>query len=1216
MKGLKIVAFVVAGIVVLLALGFMVALTPAVQTWAVRKAVAGQPGLTLQVGRVDAGFSAAHITDLNVVKDGMVITAKDVTAKYSAWDYISNKKINVEAVNVQDAVIDLRNAKPAAATAPNGGANAKAPAPKAGKSAKPAGEPFQGLLKSAQLPFDVRVAALSANGRALLPNEQSANFDVKVSNVQTGQRGKVEWTVDFADAKKDAPLRGIKSTGNAGIHLTAERQIDIVEVDATATATGPNLPPDRIRLNAKAEQVAGGNESYLAQVGLERGTTVEPLVKVNATYTAAKHDISGTWDLTVRTEQLAAVLAGLGLPEVAAHGAGKFSLQPDTNAVAASGNLEAQASQLQKLSPALEAVGTVQLKTEFDGSMADDIARLNTLNIEVTGADGRKFAQVSSLQKIAYGLADKRVTLADPKAELARITLQALPLAWAQPMAKPMVIESGDLSVVLAVEAEPDGSRVKARAVEPLVIRTVTVRDAAKKALVEKVTLSVRPSVDYSAAKVSAQLTELKISMPAGDNVGGTVTADVTNLSTTPAIAFTAQLQAHVVAALKPYLPVETGPLDATIAVEGRQEGQLLQLTKSITTVNREGGALLAKIEAQQPVRGDLKTASFTVPNPTATAVRVQLGEIPLSWGEAFVPKSKFGGALSGGVLDVSLRSVDDITLTTAQPLTLKAVSATMDGKAMAQGLDLSANLTATKKGEAVSYEVRRIEVKQGEVSLATLVVAGEAKLGAKMTVAAKGNLEADLAALMRQPMLADSATLSRGKLTAAFDANLADAIQAKATIAAKDLVAKQDNRPLGNLDVSLNANVKTDGSGTITMPVTLAGPSRKSDISVDGAFGKAAKTGTFLFTGKIASTQLFVEDFEPLAGLAPSDKKPAEAAKPTVIPATRAGQPTIVRAPTPAPGATPGAAPGAAPAAGRDTEPFWKAVNGKVEMDLKRIVYGKDYIISGVRGTAVITDTKLSLDGLEGKFKENPFKVSGGVTFAAQQPKPYTLIGSADVNNFDVGEFLRASNPNEKPALETKVTVSARLNGTGGNIGELGKNAFGKFDITGTKGTMYLLERKGAAGTLVNAASLGLAILGAARGSEGATAISEIAKLLASVPFDSLKMQVERGADLSFKMTSLEVLAPFMRVSGTGTVAAKSTDDIQNAPMNIVLQLGAKDHFAYLLQRVGMLGANRDEKGFQLMTRNFTVGGTPSKPDSSALWKILGEAAVGGLLR
>ena len=1212
MKGLKIVAFVVGGIVVLLALVLALALTPAVQTWAVRKAVAGQPGLTLEVTRVSAGFSAAEITDLHVVQDGTVITAKHVTASYSAWDYLTKKRINVDAVSVQDAVIDLRNAKPAATAAAGSPAAGKsAPGTPAAKATKPAAAksaPFDGLLKQAQLPFDVRVASVVAKGRALLTNEQSVTFDVKAEGIQTGQRAKLEWTVDFADATKDAPLRALRSTGTAGLHIAGDRRIDLVEIDTTAAAMGPKLPADRVKVTARAEQPSpGGNEGYTAQVALLRGTAVEPLLKVSAQFLTASREISGAWEIAVRSEQLAALLAGLGLPELAANGAGKFTLKPDTNAVAASGDLEAQVSQLQKLSPALEAIGAVHAKTSFDGGLADNIARLDKLNLVVTAADGRKFAEVTIAQKVTYGLTDQKITLADPKAAVARIAVQQLPLAWAQPMAKPMIIESGDLSIVLAVEAETDGSRIRARALEPLTLRSVTVRDAQKKALVEKVSLTTRPNVDYSAAKIVAELAELNISLPAGDTVTGNLTADITNLATKPVIAFGVQLQAKIVEALKPYLAVPTGPLSVAIATEGRQEGDIVTITKSTSTVKRDNGALLTSYELAQPVRFDLKSSALSVANPAAVTARLKLGEIPLAWAEPFVAKSKLAGSLTGGAFEVSLRSLDDLTLNTTEPVTLRGVTAALDGKPMTQMLDITANLTATKRGESVIYDVRRVELKQGETSLATLVVAGEAKLGAKLAVSAKGNLDADVAALMKQPAAAEFATLSRGRLTAAFDANLTDVIQAKAVITAKNLVAKQDNRVLGDLDFTLNASMKPDGSGTLTMPLTLTSAQRKSDLSVDATFGKAADQKTFLFTGKVTSNNLVVDDFEPLAGLAPAGEKP-KTPPPASAPQSRPGQPIIVRAPTPAPGAT--------PAPGRDTEPFWKGVNGKLQVDLKRILYGKDYVISGVHGTAIVTDTKLSLDGLEGKFKENPFKVAAGVTFAAQLPKPYSMLGSADVANFDVGEFLRAANPGEKPALETTATVSARLNGNGGTVAELAKNAFGKFELTGTKGTMYLLERKGGAGTAVNALALGLSILGAARGSDTTSAIAEIAKLLNAVQFDSVKMQVERGADLSFKLTSLEVLSPFMRMTGNGTVASKSTDDIQNAPMNIVLQLGAKDQLAYLLQRVGMLGGNKDEKGFLLMSRSFTVGGTPSKPDNSALWKILGEAALGALAR
>jgi len=651
---------------------------------------------------------------------------------------------------------------------------------------------------------------------------------------------------------------------------------------------------------------------------------------------------------------------------------------------------------------------------------------------------------------------------------------------------------------------------------------------------------------------------------------------------------------------------VETGPLAVEITAEGRHQGDILTLTKSSTTVNREGGGLLTAQELLQTLSVDLKKTTVTAQNPTAAAARLRLGEIPLAWAEPFVANSKFGGNVTGGTLEISLRSVDDVTLTTTAPVTLKGVSATMEGKPMAQALDLAADLTATKRGETITYELRQIELKQGDTLLAKIAAAGEAKLGAKSpTVVAKGNLDADVAALMKQPFLAEFATLSRGRVTVAFDATMAESMQAKAAISAKNLVAKQDNRALGDLDLTLNATMKTDGSGTITMPVTLTSAQRKSDLAIDATFGKSANKETFLFTGNISSNNLVVDDFQPLAGLAPAGSKPATPAQPP--PTTpRPGQPTIVRAPQP----------GTVPGARRDTDPFWKGVNGKVAVDLKRVLYGQDYVISAIRGTAIVTDSKLSLDGLEGRFKENPFKLSGGLTFAPQQPKPYALIASADVNNFDVGEFLRSANPAEKPALETKATITARLNGNGGTIGDVFTNAFGKFDLTGTKGVARYLARKGNVGTAVNIASFGLAVLGAARGSDTTMAIAELTRALNEVNFDSVKMQVERGADLSFKLTSMEVISPILRMTGSGTVASKSTDDLAKAPMNVILQLGAKGELGFLLQKVGMLGQKQDDKGYQLMTRTFTIGGTPSNPDSAALWKILGEAALGALAR
>lgn len=1226
MKGLKIAAYVVGGLAVLTVITVAVALSSSFQTWAVRKAVAGQPGMKIGVSSVSAGLSAADVADFSFAQDGMVVTAKGVSARYSAWDYVSGGRVNVDSVDVSDLVIDLRKTPPAPGAASTPGATAagtppaKSPAgsaPASGPAAKPT--PFDGLLHALKLPLEVRVGTLNAKGRALLPDDQTVVFDLKGSRIETGQSGKLEWTVDFSDSKVGAALRALRTTGTLSLRLTKDGRIDLVEIDGNAAAMGPKIPSDQFRLSVKAAQpAAGGNETYAVALGLVRGGQLESLFKTDATWTAAAREIAGTWDLGIRTEQLAALLAGLGLPEVAANSTGKFTVKPDTLAATASGSLTARISQLQKLSADLAPIGSVTVTTAFAGAHASDTARLDQLDLDVTAADGRKFAQIALVQKVSYGLKDARLTLADSKADAARVTVNALPLAWAQSFAKPMLIESGDLSLSLAVGAEPDGSRVRVRTLEPVALRNVTVRDDKKKALVEKLSLSVRPALDYSVTALNAKLADLVISLPTGDGVTGNLSADITDLKAkAPTVAFASTLAIKVVDAVKTYVGFDPGPLEIALVTEGRQDADTLTVTKSTATVSRAGGALVTAHELLQPLRVDLKTSKLSAAKPDAPVARLRLGDVPLAWAESFVPKSKLSGAVTGGTFEASLRSMDDVGLVTTAPFTLRGVTAVLDGQTLAQNLDIAASLDATKRGDAVTYDLKRFAVTQGETTLVTLLAAGTAKLGAKLAATAKGTLDADLPALGQQPMLASYATLSRGQLAATFDAALADATEAKATFALKNLVAKAGNQPLGALDLNVAATLKADGTGSFNLPLTLTAAGRKSDLTVTGTFGQTEKK-TPLFAAKIASANLVVDDFQALAVLAPASPAPAPAAKPTAAPTPAPGTRTptnVVRAPSTTQRVADTASALVGPAK-RDTAPFWQGANGKVEVDLKRILYGKDYTISGVRGTAVVTDTRLALDGLEGRFKENPFKLAGGVTFNAAAPQPYTLAASADVKDFNVGEFLRAASPNEKPALETVATVSAKLAGNGVNLGNLGANAYGRFEVTGTKGLLRILARKGNAGTLVNVASLGLAILGASKGSDTTAALAELTTYLNEVSFETIKLQVERAPDLSFKLTSLEVLSPALRLTGSGAVASKSTDDLANAPMNIVLQLGAKDHLALLLSKTGQLGAKQDDKGYYLMSRTFQVGGTPTKPDNSALWKLLLEAGVGAFAR
>ena len=70
MKLLRVLLISGAILVGLLAIVVILALTPSVQTWAARRALAGQPDMKVQLGRVDVGLQKSTISQLRIERSG------------------------------------------------------------------------------------------------------------------------------------------------------------------------------------------------------------------------------------------------------------------------------------------------------------------------------------------------------------------------------------------------------------------------------------------------------------------------------------------------------------------------------------------------------------------------------------------------------------------------------------------------------------------------------------------------------------------------------------------------------------------------------------------------------------------------------------------------------------------------------------------------------------------------------------------------------------------------------------------------------------------------------------------------------------------------------------------------------------------------------------------------------------------------------------------
>ena len=76
--------------------------------------------------------------------------------------------------------------------------------------------------------------------------------------------------------------------------------------------------------------------------------------------------MEGSWSADLRDSDVAPFALGRSLPTFRAHGEGRYDADPGLARVHLAGRMDAQASRLSVLSPALGRLGAVDLSADFD----------------------------------------------------------------------------------------------------------------------------------------------------------------------------------------------------------------------------------------------------------------------------------------------------------------------------------------------------------------------------------------------------------------------------------------------------------------------------------------------------------------------------------------------------------------------------------------------------------------------------------------------------------------------------------------------------------------------------------------------------------------------------------------------------------------------------------------------------------------------------------
>jgi len=488
-KSVRLLLIAVLLLVVVIVLLGVVALNSGVQTWAARKALAGQPGLKGTLGEVAAGFQSVVLNNLELEQAGAVITLPALSAELSVVDAGFNQKISLRRLVAKGWTLDLTAYKFPETAGKSAPAVASVSA-----SAEVAVRVVQGVFARAALPFDLSLDGVELEGDVRLPPAPGmtagrAHVVLKGGGLGAGREGTFVFDLAVELTGDEVPFNVVKVSGRLIGAMDTPRTFDRLAILGEAAATGAQFP-NGVKLAADiAAARTSTRESYA--ISLSAGTRL--LASLKAELPSASRLLSGSWKLDLRDTDLSPFALGRSLPLFTLAGAGGLDIETTTSDVQATGTLVASAETLGVVRAELASVGPVTLTAEFDVARRGDSLRVERLSAALAG--GQPVASVQSLQSFEFKPKTGELKVAEPNSDLLGLALHGLPLAWVQPFLKDVTFSGTDLRGALVAKASGGGFSLRSKS--PLTVAGVSLARVGKP-IFNGVDMALTAAFDYT----------------------------------------------------------------------------------------------------------------------------------------------------------------------------------------------------------------------------------------------------------------------------------------------------------------------------------------------------------------------------------------------------------------------------------------------------------------------------------------------------------------------------------------------------------------------------------------------------------------------------------------------------------------------------------------------------------------------------------------------
>jgi len=822
------------------------------------------------------------------------------------------------------------------------------------------------------------------------------------------------------------------------------------------------------------------------------------------------------------------------------------------------------------------------------GTMTGDVLELRTLELEgrEKGREERPI-EAKLLDAVAVNLETLNVPEVEEARELLRLKFDGLELGWVSQWLSDAAVE-GSLARGESVMSVAAGGKLSLTTKEAWEVTGAKLAVGGREMVEGRVAFS--PGVEFSEDRIEAKVSRIEGLDSRGNRVHGDVAVSAQIAEKRAAVEL--ELEAEL-----PSLPGSEGTfgaVTATVTAKAHNETETLVAMDEFALRVRNAERELVGVVAPEPFVFGLANSGAAV-LATLEPLRVSVGEMPLAWAEPWVAPMGLDGVLEPCEFAVTAKMtkflVRPLTPVSVRGLAVRNETGELVRDAAFSffpGLDLT--LICMPVPEFVLAMQGHVHVTNG-----ALEVAGKRALDVDAAVRFLGNDRTVLPSGVEMTTRAELSALAE-----------VPAVKASGAPGSGSVVTRVNGDLLGQAPIEFWTRIEgvRSADGTRVLPAVEVESHGKVSPS-DGFFGDVAVS---------METQPRVTDARFEVHLNPTDAMLHVASgfrsrffdAGEALEWAKVFQPanleTVVAA---------DAGPDAKSGSGARTYsqmgvPFWSVVRGHFDLELGAVQSGP-YRIDELRGRLELRDREVELKDLRGTMFAGRWGGNVRIDYRPEDKEAdHALTGEFRIEQFDSSRVVQTVFPEELSSVDAKIDVRSTVRSRGNALPELIERTAGEFTVEGREGVVRLkVPKQELAAT---AAVFGGTILL----SPELRALGRLLKKFAEMPVDEIRISGERTEGGEVALKELRIESPQAKLVAKGRIPAVEGEPLMNRPLELSIDLAAKDEMAVILGGMSLIEKKPRADGYRGLKETFVLGGKAGEPDTGPLYDLLAKAVVG----